>query len=94
MEAASVADRELAAERRRRIVDALTEAGTVQDLGRETPEFTENAEVVLARRYLSKDREGAVLESPDGMFRAGGPQPFPGRVGLRLLRRAAAGGGG
>ena len=30
---------------------------------------SENSQVVLRRRYLSKDREGNVLEDPDGMFR-------------------------
>jgi ribonucleoside-diphosphate reductase alpha chain len=31
--------------------------------------LTDNARVVLQRRYLSKDREGNVLEDPEGMFR-------------------------
>ena len=34
-----------------------------------SPELTDNATVVLERRYLSKDREGNVLEDPEGMFR-------------------------
>ena len=32
-------------------------------------EITENSQVVLRRRYLAKDRDGNVLENPDGMFR-------------------------
>ena len=31
--------------------------------------LTDNAKVILERRYLSKDREGNVSETPDGMFR-------------------------
>ena len=32
-------------------------------------ELSDNAEVVLRRRYLSKDRDGNVLEDADGLFR-------------------------
>ena len=53
----------------RRIAAALREAGVVQQLDAALPELTENAKVVLERRYLSKDREGNVLEDPEGMFR-------------------------
>ena len=55
--------------RRQRIAAALAESGVAQRLGGRSPELTENADVVLARRYLSKDREGKVLENSDGMFR-------------------------
>jgi len=32
-------------------------------------ELTENARVVLNKRYLRKDREGKIIETPEGMFR-------------------------
>ena len=69
MDAGLAVDGGTAAERRRRVVEALTGAGIAQALAQRTPELTENAQVVLRRRYLSKDREGNVLEDPDGMFR-------------------------
>ena len=53
----------------RRVANALVEAGIAQQINDRSEELTENARVVLARRYLSKDREGNVLEDPDGMFR-------------------------
>ncbi len=56
-------------ERRRRITAALVSAGLAQQVGDSSTEITENARVVLERRYLSKDREGNVLEDPDGLFR-------------------------
>jgi ribonucleoside-diphosphate reductase alpha chain len=34
-----------------------------------TPEFTKNALTVLERRYLKRDQDGAVLETPSHMFR-------------------------
>ena len=46
-----------------RIAQAVREAG-INDRG-----LTDNSRTVLQRRYLSKDREGNVLENPDGMFR-------------------------
>ena len=52
-----------------RIAEALAEAGIAQQINDRSDELTENARVVLHRRYLSKDREGNVLEDPDGMFR-------------------------
>ncbi len=52
-----------------RIAEALAEAGIAQQINDRSGELTENARVVLHRRYLSKDREGNVLEDPDGMFR-------------------------
>ncbi len=57
------------AEVRRRIMEALKEAGLVDGQGYPKPGLTENSRVVLQRRYLSKDREGNVIEEPDQMFR-------------------------
>ena len=54
---------------RRRIRDAMAAAGIAESYNERTGELTDNARVVLQRRYLSKDREGTVLEDPDGMFR-------------------------
>ena len=58
-----------AGERRRRISAALASAGLAQKIGGRSTELTENSRVVLERRYLSKDREGNVLEDSDGLFR-------------------------
>ena len=60
---------ESASAARRRIRDAMAAAGVAQEYNHRKGELTENARVVLQRRYLSKDREGNVLEDPDGMFR-------------------------
>ena len=65
----SIADKATAQTGRQRIAAALVEAGIVEDLSEETPDFTDNSKVVMERRYLSKDRQGTVLEDPDGMFR-------------------------
>ena len=62
-------DRDSAASRRRRIRDAMAAAGIAESYNERTGELTDNARVVLQRRYLSKDREGNVLEDPGGMFR-------------------------
>ena len=62
-------DRDTAVSIRRRIRDAMTAAGIAKSYNERTGELTDNARVVLQRRYLSKDREGKVLEDPDGMFR-------------------------
>ena len=62
-------DRDTAVSIRRRIRDAMTAAGIAESYNERTGELTDNARVVLQRRYLSKDREGKVLEDPDGMFR-------------------------
>ena len=62
-------DRESGVSTRRRIRDAMVAAGIAESYNERTGELTENARVVLQRRYLSKDREGNVLEDPDGMFR-------------------------
>ncbi len=54
---------------RRLIRDAMAEAGVAEAYNQRTGELTDNARVVLQRRYLSKDREGNVLEDSEGMFR-------------------------
>ena len=56
-------------DRRRRIAAALRTAGIADQINERSSLLTANAQVVLERRYLSKDRDGAVLEEPDGMFR-------------------------
>ena len=56
-------------DRRRAIALALSEAGISRLINERTQELTENAKVVLDRRYLSKDQEGNILEDPNGMFR-------------------------
>ena len=62
-------DRNSVASIRRRIRDAMAAAGIAESYNERTGELTDNARVVLQRRYLAKDREGNVLEDPDGMFR-------------------------
>ena len=57
------------AERRRVIGLALADAGIARSFNERIQELTENAKVVLDRRYLSKDRDGNILEDPNGMFR-------------------------
>ncbi|MYC33325.1 MAG: vitamin B12-dependent ribonucleotide reductase [Chloroflexi bacterium] len=47
----------------------MAAAGIAESYNERTGELTDNARVVLQRRYLAKDREGNVLEAPDGMFR-------------------------
>ena len=54
---------------RRRIRTAMVAAGIAETINSRSTELTDNAQVVLQRRYLSKDREGNILEDPDGMFR-------------------------
>ena len=56
-------------ERRRRISTALEAAGIAQQTNERSTELTANANVVLERRYLSKDREGNIIEDSVGMFR-------------------------
>ena len=53
----------------KKITSALIAVGVAEELAQVTPEFTENSRVVMDRRYLSKDRQGRVLEDPEGMFR-------------------------
>ncbi len=54
---------------RSKVRNALKESGMADQVNERSNELTENSKVVLQRRYLSKDREGNVLEDPDGMFR-------------------------
>jgi ribonucleoside-diphosphate reductase alpha chain len=55
---------------KRRIKDALTRAGIAGQVDSAVPEFTENSIVVQKRRYLSKDREGNLLDrGPEDMLR-------------------------
>ena len=56
-------------ESRRRVAESLAAAGIAGDINDRDGELSANAEVVLQRRYLSKDREGNILEDADGMFR-------------------------
>ena len=56
-------------DRRRRIAAALRSAGIADQINGRSSLLTANAQVVLERRYLSKDRDGAILEESDGMFR-------------------------
>ena len=56
-------------ESRRRIAAALGAAGIARQFNDRSGDLTDNAEVVLRRRYLSKDREGNILEDADGLFR-------------------------
>ena len=51
------------------IYNALVSAGLPQEINNPTPAFTDNSHVVQKRRYLSKDKEGNILENTDGMFR-------------------------
>lgn len=55
-------------EARKRIADALRESGLAHSLLSDEPELTLNSQEVLRRRYLSKDREGNLLETCEGMF--------------------------
>ena len=54
---------------RQRVTAALEAAGMAWQISHRSGDLSGNAEVVLRRRYLSKDRDGQVLEDPDGMFR-------------------------
>ncbi len=54
---------------RRPIRDAMVAAGIAGEYNDRNGTLTDNARVVLQRRYLSKDREGNILEDPEGMFR-------------------------
>jgi ribonucleoside-diphosphate reductase alpha chain len=56
-------------QRRKQVVAALMSEGIAQRVGGRTSELTDNASVVLERRYLSKDRDGNVVEDTDGLFR-------------------------
>ena len=54
---------------RRRIAASMDSAGIAWQINRRSGDLTDNAEVVLRRRYLSKDRDGNILEDAEGMFR-------------------------
>jgi ribonucleoside-diphosphate reductase alpha chain len=47
----------------------MVAAGIAGEYNDRNGTLTDNARVVLQRRYLSKDREGNILEDPEGMFR-------------------------
>ena len=51
--------------------------------------LTPNALTVLSHRYLKKDEQGSVVESPEEMFRQGGEQHCPGRSSVRWPCRYA-----
>ena len=57
------------ADSQRQITAALVGTGIARKISERSTELTDNAKVVLDRRYLSRDREGNILEDPDGMFR-------------------------
>ena len=62
--------RELSTEEiRRRVLDVLLAAGVEDQINSPYPKLTENAKAVLERRYLSRDRDGKIIEDYDGMFR-------------------------
>ena len=52
-----------------RIAAALFDAGIAMKKAERVSTITQNAETVLKRRYLSKDRNGNIVEDVDGMFR-------------------------
>ena len=54
---------------RQRVMEALVADGLMDPERGPKPRLTSNAEVVLRRRYLAKDREGRPVEEPDEMFR-------------------------
>ena len=51
-----------------RIRRALIKSGIAQQVNERSSNLTDNSKVVLQRRYLSKDREGNILEDAEGMF--------------------------
>ncbi len=57
-DSSSMSDNSTIKTRRQRITEALTKQGMVERIADRLPELTENAKVVLERRYLSKDRTG------------------------------------
>ena len=54
---------------RQRVMKALVADGLMDPQRGPNPRITSNAEVVLKRRYLAKDREGKPVEVVDQMFR-------------------------
>ena len=47
----------------------MVAAGIADDCNQRAGRLTDNARIVLQRRYLAKDRDGQVLEDAEGMFR-------------------------
>ena len=64
-----LAEAQSVAQSRKKMVQAMQRAGIADQHNNRVGSLTPNAEVVLKRRYLSKDRDGNVQENPDGMFR-------------------------
>ena len=54
---------------RQRVMEALVADGLMDPAEGPKPRLTSNAEIVLRRRYLAKDREGNSVEEVDQMFR-------------------------
>ena len=53
---------------RSHLADALVESGLADELTSRQPSLTDNAQIVLERRYLAKDRTGRVVEAVEDMF--------------------------
>ena len=51
-----------------RVRKGLINSGIAKQINERSSDLTENSKVVLERRYLSKDREGNILEDAEGMF--------------------------
>ena len=51
-----------------KIRKALLESGIAQQINERSGILSDNSQIVLKRRYLSKDREGNILEDAEGMF--------------------------
>ena len=56
-------------DRRRRVAASLKSAGIADQINQQSTQLSNNAQVVLERRYLSKDREGNIVEDAGDMFR-------------------------
>ncbi len=52
-----------------RTIGTLETGQDAEDTGSAKVEITENARVVLNKRYLRKDGDGNIVENPEGMFR-------------------------
>ena len=51
-----------------RVRQALINSGIAKQVNERSSDLTDNSKVVLQRRYLSKAREGNILEDSEGMF--------------------------